>query len=277
MILEMMNMEKKLTASELPIVRKRLKNTNKYDYGSILIIGGSIGYFGAPALSAFSAYRTGSGLVTVLLQKGDYPLYTNFNPEVMVKPYYNLTELNEVTQKKRAVLFGPGLKINDQTNEDVLRFLLQSKVPLVVDASGLAILHCLLEGDYDFHNVIVTPHTGEAQKLLDCEHPEEELSKLTNLGITVVLKDAYTVIASRKEKYLADLGNPGMATAGSGDVLSGMIVSLLGQGYTPLEAAKLGVYLHQSAGNLARDEVGEDSMMASDIIKKLPEAIRLLK
>ncbi len=270
-------MEKRLEKGDLPKLQPRQKLTNKYDYGSILIIGGSQGFFGAPALSALAAYRTGSGLVTVLVQKKDYPFYHNPNPEVMVRPYENLHDLSEALIKKDAVLFGPGLQSDDSLNEDVLWLLLEKKIPIVIDASGLTIFKRLLEQDRTFENVIVTPHTGEAKRLLDSETPEQEIEKLTQRGITVVLKDADVRISNGKAVFLADRGNPGMAKAGSGDVLAGIIVSFLGNKKLPIEAAQLGVFIHQSAGGLARDDVGEDSMMASDIIEHLPSAIRLLK
>jgi ADP-dependent NAD(P)H-hydrate dehydratase / NAD(P)H-hydrate epimerase len=270
-------MIKKLTISDLPIFGKRAAKTNKYDYGSVLVIGGSVGYFGAPAMSALSAYRTGSGLVTVLLQKEDYPFYQNLNPEVMVHPYDSFEGLADALIKKNVVLFGPGLNADDTLNEKVLKVLLERKVPLVIDAAGLTILHSLLDAGYSFENVIVTPHRGEAQKLLDSLTPEKVINQLTNRGLTVVLKDATTLIANVGNQFMADQGNPGMATAGSGDVLAGMIASLLGQGYTPLEAATMGVYLHQSAGNFALDELGEDSMMATDIIRHIPDAIKKIK
>ncbi|MCX5775458.1 MAG: NAD(P)H-hydrate dehydratase, partial [Firmicutes bacterium] len=224
-----------------------------------------------------SAYRTGSGLVTVLIQKADYPFYQNHNPEVMVRPYDSIEGLLDVLTKKNVVLFGPGLKADDPLNEKVLKVLLEKKVTLVIDASGLTIFHGLLHSGLSFENVIVTPHTGEAKMLLDSQHPEEEIAKLTNLGITVVLKDATTLIANTVNQLTADQGNPGMATAGSGDVLAGMVASLFGQGHAPFEASIMAVYLHQSAGNFARDELGEDSMMASDIIRHIPDAIKKIK
>ncbi len=270
-------MEKILEISDLPPLKSRQKDTNKYDYGSVLIIGGSQGFLGAPAMSALAAYRTGSGLVTVLIQKKDYPFYHNTNPEVMVKPFDTLRELNEALIKKDAVLFGPGLQSEDSLNEDVLCVLLEKKIPMVIDASGLAILKRLMEQDRAFNNIILTPHIGEAKKLLETDDPTKDLDKLTSKGMTVVLKGPDVWIAQGKRLFLADKGNPGMATAGSGDVLAGIIVSYLGQKKLPIEAAQLGVFIHQSAGCLARDEVGEDSLMATDIIRHLPEAIVKLK
>lgn len=270
-------MEKKLEIRDLPHLGSREKQTNKYDYGSVLIIGGSVGFFGAPALSALAAYRTGSGLVTVLVQKKDYPFYHNLTPEVMVRPYENLRDLNDILIKKDAVLFGPGLQGDDSLNEDVLWLLLQKNIPLVIDASGLTTLKRLLDQDRRFENVIVTPHLGEAKRLLDSDEPQKDLERLTQKGMTVVLKGADVWVANEKSTFLADRGNPGMATAGSGDVLAGIIVSYLGQKKLPIEAAQVGVYIHQSAGGLARDEVGEDSLMASDIIRYIPQAIQGVK
>ncbi len=262
---------KKITKDELLPLPKRSKQTNKYDFGNIVIFGGSIGFFGAPALSSLAAYRTGSGLVSIALEENDYSLYVNLNPEVMIKRFIDIEEVDKILENKDAVLFGPGLEDN-LMNERILKLLLRKNIPLVIDATGLTILKKVgLNKRLD--HVILTPHMGEAKRLLDSQEPHKEIHTLTSLGATVVLKDAVTTVYAKQYEGQLDFGNPGMAKAGSGDVLAGIIVSLLGQNYTYLEAAKYGVYLHQIAGGIACERRGEHSLLASDIIDSISEAL----
>ncbi|HAV19814.1 MAG TPA: NAD(P)H-hydrate dehydratase [Firmicutes bacterium] len=270
-------MQKKLSKKQLPKFKHRPKASNKYDYGNVFIFGGSIGYFGAPLLSAFAAYRSGSGLVHIVIPKDMYQLFPQTLPEVMIHPYQKVEEVASLLTKMDACLFGPGLDPNDETQGAVLKILVETNKPLVIDASGLVFLKQQLEGLPDGKNIVITPHTGEARELLDSERPEKDLGALLHKNMTVVLKDSETLVAYHHHRLNAINGNPGMATAGSGDVLAGMILSYLGQGYSPFEASKIAVVMHQEAGNYARDEFGEDSMMASDIISNIPKAIMKIK
>lgn len=263
---------KKITKDELITLSKRSKYTNKYDYGHVLIFGGSIGFFGAPALSALSAYRTGSGLVSIALQEDDYAFYVNLNPEVMVKRYIDIEEVEKMLENKDAVLFGPGLADN-LMNERILKLLLRKNIPLVVDATGLTILK-RVGLDKRLDHVVLTPHMGEARRLLDSQEPQKEVTTLTSLGATVVLKDAVTTIYSKQFEGQLDYGHPGMAKAGAGDVLAGIITSLLGQKYSLLDASLYGVYLHQIAGQIAVEKRGEHSLIASDIIDAIGSALK---
>jgi len=261
---------KELNSSCFPPFEKRRKQTNKYDYGSILIIGGSIGFQGAPLLSGLVALRNGSGLVTIAMEQEALMYMTNPFPELMIKPYETTNDiLNILNKKYDAILFGPGLNPNKDINNEILALLLDSNKPLIIDASGLAILKGHLKRD-DFHNVIITPHTGEACKLLDVPKESIDFTSLLNKEMTIVLKDATTLIMNKDEKYISDLGNPGMATAGTGDVLAGIISSFVGQKYSLLESAKRGVYIHSLAGQEARRDKSETSMIASDLINALP-------
>ena len=262
---------KKLTHDDVVPIGKRKKHTNKYDYGNIIIFGGSIGFFGAPALSSLAAYRTGSGLVSVALEEDDYVYYVNLTPEVMIKRYLDVEEALRLVENKDAILFGPGLEDNAM-NEKILRALLDKNIPMVIDATGISILK-RINGEKRLDNVILTPHMGEARRLLNTEDPLACVKSLTDRGATFVIKDDVTNIY--KDDYAAqlDYGNPGMAKAGSGDVLAGIIVSLLGQKYSLLEAAKYGVYVHQMAGHIAVERIGEHSILASDIIDAIGEAL----
>lgn len=263
---------KKLTKNDVVPLAKRQKETNKYDYGHVVIFGGSIGFFGAPALSALSAYRMGSGLVSIALEEDDYVLYVNLNPEVMVKRFIDVEEVTKIIQNKDAILFGPGLEENVM-NEKILRVLLDADCPLVIDATGLTILK-KIGFDHRLNHVILTPHMGEAKKLLSTDSPKQKINLLTDLGATVVLKDAVTNIYQKDFSGQFDYGTPSMAKGGSGDVLAGIITSLLGQKYSLLDAAKYGVYIHQLAGQIATHRVGEHSLMASDIITAIGEALQ---
>ncbi|MFA5421685.1 MAG: NAD(P)H-hydrate dehydratase [Bacilli bacterium] len=261
----------KISQKDVVSLPKREKDSNKYDYGNILIFGGSIGFFGAPALSALAAFRTGSGLVSIALEEEDYPFFLNLNPEVMVKRFLDVEEVTKMIAGKNAILFGPGLEDN-MMNERILRVLLNSDIPLVIDATGLTLLK-KIGFDSRLNHVIVTPHIGEARRLLDTNEPIDEVQKLTDLGATVVLKSHMTKIFQGAYYGESDHGHPGMAKAGSGDVLAGIIVSLLGQKYPLLEAAKYGVFLHQLAGQIAVAKHGEHSLIASDLIASIPEAL----
>lgn len=259
------------------LLPKRKHNSHKYDYGNVLILGGSIGMTGAPILSGLAALRCGSGLVTIGIQKKHYDYITKTYPELMIKPY---DSLNDVIYKKDVVGFGPGLGRYDSTYYDLLRELIDSGLPLVIDADGLFYLKDLLNEIHDGQNIIMTPHVGELAMLLGIdsksilEDPMKYVEDLVNkYNFTVVLKGTGTIIANREYSIIGHFGNPGMATAGSGDVLTGIITSLVGQGLSLMNAAILGVYLHGLAGNYARDEVGEYSLIATDIIKYLSNAI----
>lgn len=270
-------MRVKLNRKQLPKLKKRPAKSNKYDYGNVYIFGGSVGYFGAPLLSALAAYRTGSGLVHIVVPQDIYPLFPQPYPEVMVHPYRKVEEIEYLLGKMDAVLFGPGLNPYDDSQLDVLRILLKMNKPLVIDASGISLFKRLLDEVKDGSHLVLTPHTGEAQELLDSETPEKHLGSLTSIKATVVLKDMTTLIARGHKSAVAGEGNPGMATAGSGDVLAGIILSYLGQGHEPFDASKLGVYIQQKAASFAKSAYGEDSMIASDIIAHIHEAIKTLK
>ena len=263
---------KNLSIEDVVPISKRSKHTNKYDYGNILIFGGSIGFFGAPDLSAMAAFRTGSGLVSIALEEDDYSLYLNLHAEVMIKRFIDVEEALKLSENKNAILFGPGLEENTM-NERILRRLLDKNIPLVIDATGISLLK-KIGLDQRLNHVIITPHMGEARKLLDTDNPLSKIEVLTALGATIVLKDDVTTIAQGPYIAKLDYGHPGMAKAGSGDVLAGIIVSLLGQKYSLLEAAKYGVYIHQIAGQIAIEKEGEHSIIASDITSAIGAALR---
>lgn len=259
------------------LLNKRRCNTHKYNYGSILILGGAIGMTGAPILAGLAALRTGSGLATIGILRKYYDYISKSYPELMIKPY---DDLKDLLTKKTAIGFGPGLGRDEQVYYDILSELINSEQPLVIDADGLYYLKAILNEIEDGSNIIITPHIGEMAMLLGVDskcigdnpimYVEEVIDKY---GFTVVLKGPATIIGNEAGIYIGNFGNPGMATAGSGDVLTGIITSLVGQGLSLINASLLGVYLHGLAGGYASEEVGEYSLIASDIIKYLPKAI----
>ena len=270
-------MKVKLQRKQLPKFKARPKESHKYDYGNVYIFGGSIGFLGAPQLSALAAYRCGSGLVHIVVPNDLYKHFPHNVMEVMVHPYRDLQEIGYLISKADAILFGPGLNPYDDTQREVLKVLLESKKPLIIDASGLGFIKPLLDEISDGSNIILTPHMGEAKELVDDEEPLRHLDPLLKKKMTLVVKGSETHVITNHKHFVAAEGNPGMATAGSGDVLAGMILSYAGQGHNLLTAALTAVYLHQRAGGYAKEEQGEDSMMASDIIQHIGQAIRSIK
>ncbi|MFZ7131917.1 MAG: NAD(P)H-hydrate dehydratase [Eubacteriales bacterium] len=259
-------------------VKKRKKNSYKYQYGSVLTIGGSTGMTGAPVISAYAALRSGSGLSTIGINEKYLCLMHHIFPEIMVKSYKHVNDLMEIISKKNAISFGPGLGRKDY-NHAILESLMDMDIPLIIDADGLYYLKYLMDKVKSKNKIIVTPHFGEMAMLFETtsntiqEDPLYFVNKLSQeYGLTVVLKGCCTIISQGDKQFFSISGNPGMATAGSGDVLTGIITSLVGQGLDLLQACQLGVVLHSVAGDIATREKGEYSMIATDIISYLPNA-----
>ncbi|AIO18405.1 Bifunctional NAD(P)H-hydrate repair enzyme Nnr [Candidatus Izimaplasma bacterium HR1] len=262
-------------------LNKRVKNSHKYHFGNILTIGGSKGMMGAPLLAGISALYTGSGLSAVSYNEKYLHHIHNIYPEVMVNTYIGIEDIPSQVRKRSAVIFGPGLGQNDEVNLDVLNYLLSLDIPLIIDADGIFYLKQLLKEYSTRKNIIITPHNQEMATFLgiDIEDVKQEPVLFAKniahtYNLTVVLKGVCTIITNNEESYFSIHGNPGMATAGTGDVLSGIIASLLGRGYSPLEAAKIGVLIHSKAGELASHKYGEESMTATDVIKNIYKVIR---
>lgn len=274
-------------------LRKRKKDTHKGDYGHLFILAGSVGMSGAACLSAEAALRSGCGLATLGIPKSLNAIVERKLTEVITKP---LAETKQKTlsekalpvviallKNKNAVAIGPGLTQHKQVKKLILNLLGKLKIPTVLDADALNIvadkLSILKKAKAP---LILTPHPGEMSKLIKVKTKNiqnnrkkvaSEFAKKHN--VTIVLKGHNTVIANAKGKvHINKTGNPGMATAGSGDVLTGIIGSFLAQGMSPFKAAKIGTYIHGLAGDLAAKEIGEISLVAGDILKKVPQAIK---
>lgn len=259
-----------LTAHDVVFPEKRKKNTNKYDYGSLLIVGGSPGMMGAPQLAALAAFKVGTGLVSIALKKSEAIFFHPFFPEVMT-PLYDKVDFNELLKHKTAILFGPGIREDDKVAEKFFNRLCERDIPMVIDAGGLPFLKRRRNAGKKIPIVIITPHSGEASAFFA---PANDIKKaaieLATNELVIVIKNSYTNIYSLHSMLKADLGNPGMATAGSGDVLAGMIAGLLAQGKDAKSAAVNGVLWHQLCGKSAARKWGESAMMASDIINEIP-------
>lgn len=266
---------------------KREDDTHKGDYGRILIIGGSVGYTGAPRLAANAALRCGSGLIYVAVPDAVYPIVAGGLIEPMVFPFASdgkmfcfaaLDALLERAERCDACLIGIGMGRSEDTQKLTIELLRHLSIPTVLDADGIN----SLQGHIDVLRetacpVILTPHDGEFRRLggsLSADRLNETKRLADETGKVLLRKGHRTLVYDDERYYLNQTGNPGMAVGGSGDVLSGIIVSLLGQGLPAFDAACFGAWLHGAAGDLCAREIGEYGMTPTDMIEAVP---RLLK
>jgi NAD(P)H-hydrate epimerase len=260
----------------VPLFTRRSRDTHKGDYGHVLCAGGSKGFSGAIAMASRAALRMGAGLVSALVPESVQALVASMVPEAMV---------HSVLPDGRwtAILAGPGMGRTATTREQVLHWLETSTVPLVLDADALSVLSDHREAIRSATcPVILTPHPGEFAALFGLKTDEVQEDRFAmarmaadRLDAIIVLKGAGTVVAAPGKPLAINMtGNPGMASGGSGDVLAGMLAGLAGQGMAPFEAACAAVWLHGHAGDLAAAEKSQASIIASDLIEKLPDALR---
>ena len=275
-----------------PLLQRRERTAHKGRFGHCLIIAGSIGKTGAAALAANSAVRTGSGLVTVGVAESIHTVLEIKTTEAMTVPLPDsgdgyLTDsafpvLEQLLAGKDAVAIGPGLGSHPETYVLVRNLLETVTLPLVLDADGLnAVAEEITVLQRKKTNLMVlTPHPGEMSRLLGTSVPDVEALRISvardfarTYGVFLILKGARTIIASPEGSVAINgSGNPGMASGGMGDVLTGVIASLLGQGYAGWDACRLGVFLHGYAADLVAGEKGEIGINASDVLEKLPYA-----
>lgn len=276
----------------------RRVDSHKGDFGNIFILAGSRRYSGAVVLCAEGAMRSGAGLVTLGIPKSLNPAIIKIKPkEVMTFPLPETKEgtlslagyerIKDFIKNIDILVLGPGLTQNKSTQVLVRKLISKVNKPTVIDADGLNALvrHLKILRDNERtkkRETILTPHPGEVARLLDInvkkvQGNRKEVAKkfARDYKVTVVLKGHHTVVVDYKNNlYINKTGNPGMATAGSGDVLTGMIAAFLGQGLNAFNASKYAVYLHGLAGDLAAREKTQLAMIASDIIAKIPQAIK---
>lgn len=267
------------TRENLPhLLKKRGKFSHKGTYGHAVLMAGSYGKMGAAVLSAKACLRSGAGLITTYIPKCGYEIMQISLPEAMVitDPQQDSLSVAPVLEMYSAVGIGPGIGTNAHARNMLQQVLQQVKVPLVLDADALNLLAenpSLLP--YLQENTILTPHPKEFQRLVGaCEDGFDMLRKAQDFSkkhkVIICLKGAHTaVVLPNGNVYFNTTGNPGMATAGSGDVLTGVILGLLSQGYAPDIAARLAVFKHGEAGDFAAARKSGTSLIASDLIEYL--------
>jgi len=277
--------------SDIPKLQPRAVDGHKGDYGKVCIIAGSVGMSGAAALAGRAALRAGSGLVRVATPKSVLPIVAAIEPSftTIALPEDSAGRISakaigailEAVGQNDAVAFGPGIGISGALRSILETLLEQESLRLVVDADGLNNLAGIKNWSTKLKaKPILTPHPGEFKRLwsglLREEMPADRQQQAVQLAqqthTIVVLKGAGTVVTDGEKVYINKTGNPGMATAGSGDVLTGVITALLGQGLSDFDAAVLGVYVHGLAGDIAAEKIGQISLMTTDIIDSLPGA-----
>ncbi|TWO32868.1 NAD(P)H-hydrate dehydratase [Seonamhaeicola sediminis] len=264
----------------LPIYMPRDKFSHKGLFGHSLIIGGSYGKIGAVTLASKGALSAGAGLVSVFVPKCGYNVLQTAFPEAMVFTDANEAIITDIKFdiKPTVVGIGMGVGTDSKTVSALDAFLKQNKVPLVIDADGInmiskkkSLLKLLPE------NTVLTPHPKELERLIGSwEDDFDKLNKVKAFSkkhkVIIVIKGANTITVLHDKLYVNTTGNPGLSTAGSGDVLSGIITGLISQGYNPLLASIFGVYLHGKSADIAVEDFGYQSLVASHIIDYLGEA-----
>jgi len=270
-------------------LNKRDDDSHKGTYGHVAIIGGSVGMSGAVILASSAALRSGAGLITAAVPKSLVSIVEGGAIEVMTKPLFEtkdkkislkaLSEIENLLKIASVCAIGPGMGKYYDANNLIKSVIKKSNIPMLIDADGIN----ALDGDGRILKeakipIVITPHPGELGKLTGLKIEEIQKNRLDvakkyalEYGVILVLKGHKTIIASPKgEIFVNTTGNPGMATAGSGDVLSGIIIGLMAQGLNSLDASVVGVHIHGLAGDLVAERKGQRGLVASDLIKYLP-------
>ena len=277
-------------------VPPRPADGHKGHFGRVLIIGGSVGMAGAPGLSGLAALRGGAGLVTVAVPEAIQGVVSGFDPSYMTFGLCSdgnrqlaaaaVDDLNAVLDGKNAVAIGPGLGQSDAAADLVRHVLQESPCPVVLDADGLnlAAEHALLRGERPPQPCVVSPHPGEFSRLtgltvadIERQRTETAVEFAANFGVVVILKGAQTVVTDGAKVFVNSTGNSGMATGGSGDVLTGLLAALLAQGSSVMDSAALGVFIHGLAGDIAAKNVSQRGLIASDLPRFIGEAWRIFE
>ena len=279
------------TIDTISKLKPRAADAHKGDFGKVCIIGGSVGMSGAAALAGRSALRAGAGLVRVAVPKSILPIVASIEPcfttialpeddrgQISSKAIGNILD---AASDNDAMAFGPGVGTSGELRSVLEALLEQEQLRLVIDADGLNNLAGLRSWPASLKaRTILTPHPGEMKRLwmglfreqLPSARQEQAAKLAHRTRSVVVLKGAGTVVTDGEKVYVNRTGNPGMATAGSGDVLTGVITALLGQGLSDFDAAALGVHIHGLAGDIAAERVGQVSLIATDIAQALSDA-----
>ena len=271
--------------AELKNFPKRTDYSNKGTYGKILIIAGSKEISGAAVLSTLAAFKTGAGMVRVFTHENNRNIIGRLIPEAMINTYnpecFDMKALQACINWCDVIAVGPGMGTG-AVQTKIVETVLDAKLPTVLDADGINTISKRNEIKNKLHKkVIMTPHLGEMSRFMavSVEEIADDLIKYAKkanyqYGVSIVLKDARTVIVNQQGTYVNLTGNSGMATAGSGDVLTGILAALLGIKTGVDNTTVLGPYIHGLAGDMASEECGKESMMAGDIIEKISRTIR---
>ena len=261
----------------------RSPDDHKGSFGHVMIIAGNIGFGGAGLLASKSAVCSGAGLVSLATRTEHVSAAINFCPEVMTKSVDNGQALEKYLDKPSVFCIGPGLDKNFWAEQVLYKTLEASKkrnIPLLIDADGLNLLPEFIKKVPLPKKLIITPHAGEASVLLNASIDKIQSNRIQaarrlskKYSAVVVLKGHKTIICHKDKVYVCNKGNPGMATGGMGDVLSGIISGLIAQKMSLLEAACLGVDLHAEAGDEYASAIGQRGLIPTDIIEIIKELI----
>jgi len=281
--------------SPIPLPRRQL-DSHKGNYGKVLFIAGSSHYLGAPYFAALSLLKAGGGLSFLATPETVSAFIGNKGSEIIFMPqkvtssgslaYTNKAQLLDFSQQVDFVVIGPGLSLNEETQKLVRELVAEINRPVLIDGDGItAVAHDLSCLSKRQAATILTPHLGEMARIVRQELTAIQIQKIdilqktaSKLPAIIVLKGAHSLIGLPEQNVFINLsGNPGMATAGSGDVLTGTIAAMAGLGFAIPEAVRMGVFLHGFAGDLAAIANGEDGILAGDIMNFLPEALKLFR
>jgi ADP-dependent NAD(P)H-hydrate dehydratase len=281
-----------LHVEKVSLLPPRPADSNKGLFGSVLVLAGSRGMAGAAALSGAAALRSGAGLVRVATPSEVQPIVASFEPSYMTWPLPSdddglidfdraLPLIEKLAAESKVISCGPGLGKSEGIRRLVHYLITSAGKPLVIDADGLN----NLVGQVELlasasHPIVLTPHPGEFARLTGLSIDDVQSDRINHAArlandckqVTVLLKGTGTVVTDGKRYFINTTGNPGMATGGTGDVLTGVIAALMAQKLPAFEAAMLGAFVHGLAGDIARDQHGEIGLIAGDLVDALPDA-----
>jgi NAD(P)H-hydrate epimerase len=268
------------------ILKKRKNHSNKGTFGNALIVAGSFGKMGAAVLSSNACLRSGVGLLTMHIPKCGYEIIQITSPEAMASIDNNMNIFSDKInpEKYSSVAIGPGIGVEQLTQDALKHLISNANKPLILDADALNILSM----NKDWFDIlppgsILTPHPKEFERLTekienDFKKHEKQIEFSKKYNVFIILKGANTCISTPDgDCYFNSTGNPGMAKGGSGDILTGIIAGIMAQGYSSIESCILGVYVHGLAGDFAEKELGETGMISSDITDRLPKAFQAIR
>jgi ADP-dependent NAD(P)H-hydrate dehydratase / NAD(P)H-hydrate epimerase len=289
-----------ITAQEVAkLTGPRPRDANKGSFGHVLVIGGSLGKAGAAAMAGMSALRSGAGLSTVATPKSVLPTVAGFHPEIMTEACEETEDgtislraleyahLDNLVKGKTVLAVGPGISRNEETSEFVRTVIDKYTMPIVLDADGLNAFQGVAEKlNGKGRMLVITPHPGEMARLTGLSIPEVQRDRIgvarsfsRDHQLVVILKGHRTLIADpHGEVWVNTTGNPGMATGGTGDVLTGVVAGMIAQNpQRVIEAVTAAVHLHGLAGDIACETMGEQSLVATDLIRAFPEAFQRVR